>query len=60
MSWTAYQEDDRDVEQESYYGIGDQYERANFVDVAHVHDGHLNDKGCDAVHDGTDGCEVIQ
>ena len=57
---TAYQEHNRDVQQKSHHSVGEQDERSNFVDVAHVHNWHLNDKGYDAIHNGTDGREVVQ
>ena len=57
---TAYQEHNGDVQQECYHGVGKQDAKANIVDVAHVHFGHFNDEGSDAVHDGANGCKVVQ
>ena len=56
----AYQEHDRDVQKECYHSVGDQDAKTNPVDIAHMHGGHFDDERCDTIHDGADGCKVVQ
>jgi len=57
---SAYQEYHRDIEEECNHGISDEQKDAHIVDVLHGHRGNLENQGSNGVHDGTDGCKVVQ
>lgn len=55
-----YQEDDRDVEEESAEAVEEECEQADVVDFLHGAFGYLPEEGNDEVHDGANWGEVVQ
>jgi hypothetical protein len=56
----TYQEDDRDVQEEGAQAVEEKGDKADVVDLLHGAAGHLPDDSDDEVHQGADGCEVVQ
>ena len=56
----AYQEHNRDIEQEGNRGIGEQSEQTNAVHVSHGHSGQLGKKQNDTVDDGARRGVVVE
>ena len=56
----AYQEDDRDVQQEGAQAVEEEGEQADAVDLGHGDLGDLPEEGNDKVHGGAHRGEVVQ
>lgn len=56
----TYQEHNRDIKAKGNHSVSQQCEDTNAVDMVHCHMRHLEEEGCDTVHDRTDGREIVK